>query len=135
MTLGSALPAEVADEGQGFNGDEVRRSRNTWRRWDRDGCGPATISSATVSNAEKVRLLNDGVIADMSREQGAGQPAVPLPGPWARWGTGFMLTSEARPFLTDASFGHDGAGGQVAFADPQHKVGFAYLTNDLQRSR
>jgi CubicO group peptidase (beta-lactamase class C family) len=45
-----------------------------------------------------------------------------------------MLSSEARPFLTNASFGHDGAGGQVAFADPEHKVGFAYLTNDLQRS-
>jgi hypothetical protein len=23
-------------------------------------------------------------------------------------------------------------GGQVAFADPQYEVGFAYLTNDLQ---
>ena len=44
-----------------------------------------------------------------------------------------MLSSEVRPFLTDASFGHDGLGGQVAFADPEHKVGFAYLTNDLQR--
>ena len=45
-----------------------------------------------------------------------------------------MLSSDARPFLTNASFGHDGAGGQVAFADPEYKVGFAYLTNDLQRS-
>jgi CubicO group peptidase (beta-lactamase class C family) len=45
-----------------------------------------------------------------------------------------MLSSEARPFLTNASFGHDGAGGQVAFADPEYKVGFAYLTNDLQRT-
>ena len=93
----------------------------------------ATIWSATVSDAEQIRLLNDDVIADMSREQSAGQPAVPLPRPWPRWGTGFMLSSEVRPFLTDASFGHDGLGGQVAFADPEHKVGFAYLTNDLQR--
>jgi CubicO group peptidase (beta-lactamase class C family) len=45
-----------------------------------------------------------------------------------------MLSSETRPFLSDASFGHDGAGGQVSFADPEYKVGFAYLTNDLQRS-
>ena len=44
-----------------------------------------------------------------------------------------MLSSEARPFLTETSFGHDGVGGQVAFADPEYKVGFAYLTNDLQR--
>jgi CubicO group peptidase (beta-lactamase class C family) len=44
------------------------------------------------------------------------------------------LSSEARPFLTDASFGHDGVGGQVSFADPEYKVGFAFLTNDLQRT-
>jgi CubicO group peptidase (beta-lactamase class C family) len=43
-----------------------------------------------------------------------------------------MLTSERRPFLTEESFGHDGLGGQVAFADPRYEVGFAYLTNDLQ---
>jgi hypothetical protein len=35
-----------------------------------------------VSNAETIRLLNDEVIADMSREQSPGEPAVPLPGPW-----------------------------------------------------
>ncbi len=134
MTLGSAFSADFAEEGQGFNSDEVRQAVIPGAGGIATAAGLATIWSATVSNAEKVRLLNDDVIADMSREQAAGQPAVPLPGPWARWGTGFMLSSEARPFLTNASFGHDGAGGQVAFADPEYKVGFAYLTNDLQRS-
>jgi CubicO group peptidase (beta-lactamase class C family) len=42
---------------------------------------------------------------------------------------GFQLDSEARRFLTAESFGHDGAGGQVAFADPRHRVGFAFVTN------
>ena len=39
-----------------------------------------------MSNAESIRLLNEEVIADMSAEQSAGPPAVPLPGPWQRWG-------------------------------------------------
>ena len=133
MTLGSALPAEVAAGEVGFNDDELRRAVIPGAGGIATAQAVATIWSATVCDAEKIRLLNDDVIADMSQEQCAGQPAVPLPGPWSRWGTGFMLSSEARPFLTDASFGHDGLGGQVAFADPQHKVGFAYLTNDLQR--
>ena len=34
--------------------------------------------------------------------------------------------------LTPTSLGHDGAGGQVAFADPDHEVGFAFLTKSLQ---
>ena len=134
MTLGSAFSVDFAEENTGFNSDEVRQAVIPGAGGIATAPALATIWSATVSNAEPIRLLNDEVTADMSREQSAGQPAVPLPGPWQRWGTGFMLSSEARPFLSDASFGHDGAGGQVSFADPEYKVGFAYLTNDLQRS-
>ena len=133
MTLGSAVSPDLATENVGFNSDQLRRAVIPGAGGIATAQALATIWSATVSDAEQIRLLNDDVIADMSREQSAGQPAVPLPGPWPRWGTGFMLSSEVRPFLTDASFGHDGLGGQVAFADPEHKVGFAYLTNDLQR--
>jgi CubicO group peptidase (beta-lactamase class C family) len=132
MTLGSAFSADVAAEDQGFNSDQVRQAVIPGAGGIATAQALATIWSATVSDAEQIRLLNERVIVDMSHEQCAGQPAVPLPGPWSRWGTGFMLSSEARPFLTDASFGHDGLGGQVAFADPEYKVGFAYLTNDLQ---
>ena len=131
MTLG-ALPSEIAGPGVGFNSDEVRRAVIPGAGGVATAQALATIWSATVSDAEGVRLLNDEVVADMSLEQSAGEPLLPLPGPWPRWGTGFMLTSERRPFLTEKSFGHDGLGGQVAFADPHHKVGFAYLTNDLQ---
>ena len=45
-----------------------------------------------------------------------------------RWGTGFQLASPpSQPMLGPASFGHAGAGGQLAFADVEHEVGFAYL--------
>jgi CubicO group peptidase (beta-lactamase class C family) len=131
MTLG-ALPVEIAGPNTGFNSDEIRRAVIPGAGGVATAQALATIWSATVSEAESVRLLNDEVIADMCREQSAGEPLFPLPGPWPRWGTGFMLTSERRPFLTEKSFGHDGLGGQVAFADPQYEVGFAYLTNDLQ---
>ncbi|HEX5907257.1 MAG TPA: serine hydrolase domain-containing protein, partial [Propionibacteriaceae bacterium] len=131
MTLG-ALPAEIAAPNIGFNSDEIRRAVIPGAGGVATAQALATIWGATVSEAESVRLLNDEVIADMCREQSAGEPLFPLPGPWQRWGTGFMLTSERRPFLTEKSFGHDGLGGQVAFADPEYEVGFAYLTNDLQ---
>jgi CubicO group peptidase (beta-lactamase class C family) len=33
--------------------------------------------------------------------------------------------------LGRSSFGHAGAGGQLAFADRDHRVGFAYLGNQM----
>ena len=45
---------------------------------------------------------------------------------------GLQLDSEARRYLGPASFGHDGAGGQVGFADPTQRVGFAFVTNWME---
>jgi CubicO group peptidase (beta-lactamase class C family) len=45
---------------------------------------------------------------------------------------GLQLDSETRRYLTAEGFGHDGAGGQVAFADPKLGVGFAYTTNRME---
>ena len=43
-----------------------------------------------------------------------------------------MLRSGLAPMLGPGSFGHDGAGGQLCFADPDADVGFAFLTNKLR---
>ena len=45
---------------------------------------------------------------------------------------GFQLDSEARRYLTPSGFGHDGAGGQVAFAEPDLGIGFAFVTNRME---
>jgi CubicO group peptidase (beta-lactamase class C family) len=45
---------------------------------------------------------------------------------------GFQLDSETRRYLTSQSFGHDGAGGQVGFAEPSLGLGFAYTTNRME---
>jgi CubicO group peptidase (beta-lactamase class C family) len=55
-----------------------------------------------------------------------------MPDDGARWGTGFQVSSPpSQPMLGPASFGHAGAGGQLAFADAGHRVGFAYLSNQM----
>ncbi|MDQ7876525.1 serine hydrolase domain-containing protein [Microbacterium sp. QXD-8] len=48
----------------------------------------------------------------------------------ARFTTGFLLNNEAdRRMLSPTSFGHDGAIGQLAFADVESGIGFAWATN------
>ena len=36
------------------------------------------------------------------------------------------------PILSYANPRHDGAGGQCAFADPEHKIGFAFVTSEMR---
>jgi CubicO group peptidase (beta-lactamase class C family) len=92
----------------------------------------ATIWSATITEEAGVRLLEPGTVRRAVAVETEGKPLFDAPPPWPRWGMGFQLDSAARRYITAAGFGHDGAGGQVAFADPEAGVGFAFLTNQME---
>lgn len=82
--------------------------------------------------AGRDRILSPSSIDDAVRVQSFGRQVFGPPDAGQRWGTGFMLNSPpARPMLGDRSFGHDGAGGQLAFADDEYGVGFAYLSDQM----
>lgn len=132
MTLGGALPpALVTDEG-GFNDPRLHTAEFPAAGGIATARALATIWSATVVAEDGARLLDDDTLDEALRVQSDGHPFFSVPPPWLRWGMGFQLDSAARRYLTAASFGHDGAGGQVAFADPVHDVGFAFVTNVLE---
>lgn len=50
------------------------------------------------------------------------------------FGLGYMLQPSLAPGAGPGSFGHPGAGGAVAFADPGAGIGFAYVMNAMQFS-
>ncbi|MER5675037.1 hypothetical protein [Pseudonocardia alni] len=43
------------------------------------------------------------------------------------WAVGFHASSEVYPMLAAGSFGHSGAGGQQALADPRNELSYAFL--------
>lgn len=134
MTLGNAFPVGLSEGDTGFNDPEIRMAEIGGA----GGIGTASALSkiwSAAAGAENYKFLDQSTIDDMTTLQSAGQPAIPIDPPQAIWGTGFMLTSDHRKFLTEKSFGHDGFGGQVTFADVDAKVGFAFVTNDLQTER
>jgi CubicO group peptidase (beta-lactamase class C family) len=53
-------------------------------------------------------------------------------GPDIRFGLGYQLTSPSMPGFGPASFGHTGAGGRLAFADPEYDVGFGYICSRMR---
>lgn len=88
----------------------------------------ARLYSATVDSTAGERLLSDETVAAATRPISRGRPHLG-PDRGDVWGSGFMLHSGRRGMVGPGSFGHDGAAGQLAFAHPGHRVGFAYQTN------
>ncbi|WP_395638365.1 serine hydrolase domain-containing protein [Pseudolysinimonas sp.] len=132
MTLGGALPRELVADDAGFNLPAVRAAEIPGAGGIATARGLAAIWSATVTETDGVRLLDDATLDVALGVASEGAPVFDAPPPWPRWGMGFQLDSEARRYLTSSSFGHDGAGGQVAFADPEHGIGFAFVTNQME---
>lgn len=130
MTLGGAFPIElVGDDDVGFNDPRVHSAQIPGAAGIGTARDLAKIWSASVTETQGKRLIDPGALKVALAVQSEGKPVFPVPGPWPRWGMGFQLDSMARRYLTERSFGHDGAGGQVTFADPVHELGLAFITN------
>jgi CubicO group peptidase (beta-lactamase class C family) len=85
-----------------------------------------------VSDIDGAALLARDSLDDAMVVRAAGTQLSGMPDDGARWGTGFQLSSPpTQPMLGAHSFGHGGAGGQLAFGDREHEVGFGYLANQM----
>lgn len=79
-----------------------------------------------------LRVLAPASIERANTEEAYGLDAVLAP-IHTRFGLGFMLTQPMIPFGPNPrSFGHPGAGGAIAFADPDARLGFGYVMNQMQ---
>ena len=92
----------------------------------------ARLYAGCVSEIGGPALLSADALRDALRVRSEGPQLSGMPDDGARWGTGFQLASPpSQPMLGPGSFGHAGAGGQLAFGDVDHRVGFAWLGNQM----
>jgi CubicO group peptidase (beta-lactamase class C family) len=89
----------------------------------------ARMYAATVGSVDGVRLIDDTTV-DAVRAEAVNGPDACLVVP-SRFGMGFMLDGELTPMLSPGSFGHAGAGGSLGYADPEAKVGYGYVMNQM----
>lgn len=93
-----------------------------------NGIGTARAVAEIYADVALAGTLSSETIDDFRREVSFGRDRV-LIGQKSRFGAGFMLPSPRQPMLGEGSFGHDGRGGSIAFAQPESGIAFAYLPN------
>ena len=92
----------------------------------------ARLYAACVSEVDGQQIMTSELIDDAVVGQSFGQQVFGPPDRGERWGTGFALDSPpAQPLLGPRSFGHGGAGGELAFGDDTYQVGFGYINNRM----
>jgi CubicO group peptidase (beta-lactamase class C family) len=131
-TMGGAFAFPAAGDHVTFNDPDIQAAEIPGANGIGDARSLARLYSACVYPLEGPRLMTQASVEDALIERSSGTPWSGGPDLRTRWGTGFALASPpTSPLLGPRSFGHGGAGGQLALADDEHAVGFAYINNQM----
>jgi CubicO group peptidase (beta-lactamase class C family) len=133
MSLGKAFAFPAADGTVTFNDPRIQASEIPGAGGVSTAASLARLYAACTTGVDGAPpLLAGTTIDDGRRVRSEGPQLTGQPNDGARWGTGFQITSPPYfPMLGPGSFGHTGAGGQLAFGDIEHGASFAYLTNQM----
>ena len=95
-----------------------------------DARGLARLYASCVGEVDGRRTLTADTVARAATERARGKDEVLLTE--TCFGLGFMLGKSFGAANPRGAFGHAGAGGSLAFADPDTGIGFGYVMNDLR---
>jgi CubicO group peptidase (beta-lactamase class C family) len=89
----------------------------------------ARFYAGLIGEVDGVRILKPETVDVARTEQSSGPDEILKK--ITRFGLGFMLDGPDVPYFGDGSFGHDGAGGSMGFADPESGIAFGYVMNKM----
>jgi CubicO group peptidase (beta-lactamase class C family) len=92
--------------------------------------GLARLYASCIAKVEGRRTLSAETVANATLERACGKDEVLMIE--SCFGLGFMLGRSFGAANPPDAFGHAGAGGSLAFADPDSGISFAYVMNDLR---
>lgn len=121
----------LAADGFTWNRPDVRAAEIPGANAVTNARSLARIYAATVAEVDGVRLLSDATVARASARvtpEGEMDKCLHMP---TTFGMGFMVHGEFTPMAGPGCFGHPGAGGSLAFADPKRALGFGYVMNQM----
>jgi CubicO group peptidase (beta-lactamase class C family) len=130
-TTSGAYAFPVKDGEVTFNAPDIQRAEVPGANGMGTAESLARMYAACVGEVDGIRLMSPAQVEDALVVRSAGRQVFGPPDRGERWGTGFSLDCTPMPLLGPRSFGHGGAGGEMAFADDADNVGFAYINNRM----
>jgi len=126
LTLSGAFSVDGA-----FNRRDVHAAEIPAANAITNAASLAKLYAATLAPVDGVQLLGDDV-RDRARATVTpdGEPDLCLMMP-TTFGMGFMTHGMFTPYAGEGSYGHPGAGGSVAFAQPERELAFGYTMNKM----
>lgn len=113
-----------------WNREEVLRAEMPSSNGVGDARSLARFYAALLDEVDGLRLLGPGQLAKACERQVCGPDKVIFRE--TCFGLGFGLQPFLAPGAGPRAFGHPGAGGAMAFADPDAGLGFAYVMNAMK---
>jgi CubicO group peptidase (beta-lactamase class C family) len=126
-----ANPSDLFDYDQMWNGRELHACELPSSNGIGDARSLARMYASLVGEGvDGTRLLQPSTVDAATVEQVRGPDAVIMAE--SAFGLGFMLGQSFGAANPEGCFGHAGAGGSLAFADPGTGIAFGYVMNDLR---
>jgi CubicO group peptidase (beta-lactamase class C family) len=125
-----ANPADLFGYNDMWNTPALRAAELPSSNGVGDARSLARLYASCIGDVDGVRTLVPATVAAATVEQACGKDAVLMTD--SCFGYGFMLGRSFGAANRPAAFGHAGAGGSLAFADPDARLGFGYVMNELR---
>ena len=128
ISLNGLFPARMSGLADAMNDPAMQRVELAGANGVADARSLARLYSRAIGGGGEAPLVSEDCVHDARRTVSSGTPlGQEFAGP--TWGAGLLLPWAFQPMLGEGSFGHDGAGGSLAFAHAPSGVSFAYVRN------